>query len=205
MRKTILALLAAALVASAGSLLYSAGDAFGGVVSCVGTPGTLPGTTVNANVTVPSGSWCDIEGQTINGNINVQPGGGLVVRDSTVNGNINAGSPGSFAGAPCGPTPFSFIIGSSHITGTTNVHGASGAVTIGNGCGRPTFDNNVYANNNSGPVTVSAPAIHGNLYVQGNTGPTPTVALNHVSNIIYCSPATGAGNTAKTIYGTCTF
>ena len=203
MRKTIVALVAAALVAAAGGVLYS-NSAFGSVVNCVGTPGTLPGTTVNANVTVPSGSWCDIEGQTINGNINVQPGGGLVIRNSTVNGNVNATSPGSFAGAPCGSSPFSFIIGSSKISGTTNVQGAAGAVTVGNGCGRPSFENNVYLNGNAGAVTLNDATIRGNAYVQNNTGPTPTVSSNHVSNILYCSPATGAGNTARKIYGTCT-
>jgi len=53
-------------------------------------------------------------------------------------------------------------------------------------------------------VSVQGNTIAGNLYVESNTGPKPTVADNKVGNIIYCSPATGDGNSAKRIYGECT-
>jgi len=209
MRKMVVAVLAAGMLAATGGVLYSAGEAFGSTVNCVGTPGTLPGTTINSNVNVPSGSWCNIQGQTVNGNINVAPGGGLVVGSgSTINGNINATNPGSFVGNPCGGGSghFSVVIGTATVTGTTSVTGAPADVTLGgNGCGGGVFKNNVYLNSNHGPVSLHGENITGNAQVQNNTGPTPIVANNTVSNILYCSPATGSGNKAKTIYGTCTF
>src|SRR5437588_105452 len=132
MRKMVVAVLAAGMLAATGGVLYSAGEAFGATATCTGT---LPGSTINANVYVPSGSVCTISGQTVNGNITVEPGGGLVILGSKINGNVSAMDPGSFAGTPCGGGSghFSVVVGSSTISGTVTVTGApnNSDVTIG--------------------------------------------------------------------------
>ncbi|MBV9411381.1 MAG: hypothetical protein JO148_07280, partial [Acidimicrobiia bacterium] len=124
----VLAVLASSLLAVTGGVLYSGGDAFAvPTVTCSGTPGTVPGATINANISVPAGSWCDIQSQTVNGNVNVAPGGGLVIGSgSQINGNVNVASPGSFVGNPCGGGSghFSVVIGTATITGNVNESGA---------------------------------------------------------------------------------
>ena len=86
------------------------------------------------------------------------------------------------------------------VTGAPN----NSDVTIGgNGCVRNTIQNNVSLTGNGGPVSLQDTTITGNATVQNNGG-VPVVATNRVSNILYCFGSTGAGNTAKTIYGTCT-
>ncbi|MBV9413159.1 MAG: hypothetical protein JO148_16330, partial [Acidimicrobiia bacterium] len=99
------------------------------------------------------------------------------------------------------------VIGTATITGNLNESGAPAGSDVtfgGNGCGGPTVNKNLYADNNAGPVSVQGTTVGGNESVQNNTGPTPVVAGNSVTSYLYCSPATGAGNTAKKIYGTCT-
>src|SRR5436190_9945409 len=142
MRRTLVALVVAALVAATGGILYS-NNAFGAGVSCVGTPGFVAGSTINANVAVPPGSWCEIAGQTVNGNINVSAGAGLVLLGSTVTGNVNSPQAGSFSGGPiCGLSTFSVILGNNNQIGgniTVNASAADIAVGGSGGCGGNTI------------------------------------------------------------------
>ncbi|MBV8980856.1 MAG: hypothetical protein JO086_08135 [Acidimicrobiia bacterium] len=208
MRTRIVALLAAGLVAASAGVLVST-DAFAGAaVTCSGNPGTLSGGTINANVNVPSGSWCHIANETINGDIRVAPGGGLFLDGSTVNGNVSATNPGSFGGFICAGASghFSVVVIGGTISGNVSVTGAPADVFVGGsfGCVGTSIQKNLHVNNNSGLVQVANNTVGGDAGVDNNKGPVPVVANNTVTGNLSCSPSTGAGNTAKHIYGTCT-
>jgi hypothetical protein len=201
MRKIIVAVVAAGLLASAGGMLYSS-DAFGATVTCSGTPGTLPGATINANITVPPGSWCQIAAQTVNGNVNVSAGAGLVLLGSTVNGNVNSPQAGSFAAGPiCGLNPLSVVIGNNNqITGNITVNAsAAGVVVGGGGCGGNTIKQAATVNQNTAAVFVVGNSVGTNLAVQSNTPGPVNVINNVVTGNITCTGnanVTSTGNTA---------
>ena len=48
----------------------------------------LNATTINGNLTVPKGSWCDLVDVTVNGNVQVTSGSGVRLAGSTVTGNL---------------------------------------------------------------------------------------------------------------------
>jgi len=114
---------------------------------------------------------------------------------------------GSFSGNPCGGGSgnYSVVIGTANVTGSVTVTHAPADVTLGgNGCGGLVVGGNLFANSNSGDVSVQGTTVNGgNEYVQNNTG-SVVVADNTVKDNLYCNPATGAGNKARHIYGTCT-
>jgi len=204
MRKTFVALFAAAMVATIGGALYS-NNAFGAGVTCSGTPGTLPGATIQGNVTVPSGSWCNIQAQTVNGNVNVSAGAGLVIGGaSTINGNVYApGGAGSFTGNPCatpGVTTFSIVFGSANtINGSITASGAASTVIVGGGgCGGETVQQSVTVSGNHGKVFVDDNSIGRNLLVTNNTPGPVDVSNNTITRNLSCSgnaSITSAGNT----------
>jgi hypothetical protein len=204
MRKTIVGLLAAAVLAATVGVLYPS-SAFAAGVTCSGTPGTLAGSTITGNVTVPSGSWCNIQGQTVNGNVNVSAGAGVVIGSgSTINGNVYAPSgAGSFAGNPCatpGITHFSIVLGSgNHINGSVTASGSASTVIVGGGgCGSETVQRSVTVDANKGAVFVEGNTIGGNAQITNNTPGPVKVNNNHVTGNLTCSgnaAVTSAGNT----------
>ena len=208
MRKTIVALVAAALVAATGGVLYS-NSAFGAGVTCTGTPGFVSGSTVNANVTVTPGSWCQIAAQTINGNVNVSSGAGLVLLGSTVNGNVNSPSAGSFTtGGICGLTQFSVIIGNNNqITGNITVNASASNIVVGGGpggCGGNNIQQAGTVQVNHAAVFVVGNSVGNNLAVQSNTPGPVNVINNVVTGTLTCTGnagVTSTGNTAKNFVG----
>jgi hypothetical protein len=211
MKRTVLVVVVAGLVAATGGVLDSS-DAFGKGVTCSGTPGTLSGTTINANVAVPSGSWCDIQTQTVNGNVSVAPGGGLVIgAGSTINGNVNSNGAGTFPGDKCGGgliTNFSVVLGSGNtFNGHVTIIGSNAGVIVGGGgCGSESISRNLAVNSNKSVVNVDGNSVSGNAQVNNNTpGPTK-VTNNTVTRNLACSgnaAFTASGNTANTKTGQC--
>src|SRR6516162_724290 len=64
-------------------------------ISCTGTVGGGAAvTTLNGNVTVPSGASCTLDFVDVTGNVTVQPGGSLLIaayiEPSTIGGNVTA-------------------------------------------------------------------------------------------------------------------
>src|SRR4051812_47195612 len=204
MRKTIVAVMVAAVVAVAGGAVYS-NSAFAAGVTCTGTPGTLSGSTITGNVTVPSGSWCNIQGQTVNGNVNVSAGAGLVIGSgSTINGNVYAPSgAGSFAGNPCatpGITTFSIVLGSGNqINGSVTASGAASTVIVGGGgCGSETIQQSLAVGSNKGAVFVDGNSIGKNAAITSNTPGPVDVSNNTVTANLSCfgnASITSSGNT----------
>src|SRR5437588_4851352 len=205
MRKTFVGLLAAAVLVVTGGVLYPS-SALAATFTCTGTPGTVAGSTVAGNITVPSGSWCNIQGQTVNGNVNVSAGAGVVIGSgSTINGNVYAPSgAGSFVGNPCatpGITHFSIVLGSgNHINGSITASGSASTVIVGGGgCGSETVQKNVTVNANKAAVFVEGNTIGGNAAVTNNTPGPVKVNNNHVTGNLSCignASVTSAGNTA---------
>jgi hypothetical protein len=206
MRRTIVALVAAALVSATGGVLYTT-SAFGAGFTCSGTPGTVPGATVNGNIAVPPGSWCSVQAQTVNGNINVSAGAGLVLLGSTVNGNVNSPQAGSFAIGPiCGLSPVSVVIGNNNqITGNITVNASAGPVGVGGGgCGGNTIQKAATVNQNTQAVNVFGNQVGSNLSVQSNTPGPVDVSFNNVTGNLTCTgngSVTSTGNTAGNFVG----
>jgi hypothetical protein len=220
MRKTITALVAATLLAATGGVLYSS-DAFGATMSCTGPfSGTFLG-----NVTVPSGSVCNLQGALV-GNVAVLPGGALIVGGgTTINGNLSASNAGTASGNPfgTGTEAFSVIVCNSKVTGKTAISGSASQVLLGGtsstggGCGGNSFGSNVSPQSNKGRVTLSenggscaAPGgtcgIGGNALVTSNTPGPVTVTNNVITGNLSCfsnANVTSSGNTATTKNGQC--
>ena len=206
MRKTIVAMVVAALAATTGGVLYPT-SAFGASVTCSGNPGTLPGTTIDANVYVPAGSLCLISFQTINGNISVSPGGGLLIERSGVNGNIASSAAGAFSGfAMCSfGAPFSIGIRASQVNGNVAVTNSTGNVGVCDSPPARTAIRDVLTlDGNKAGVAVAFTSVGNNAYVT-NTNPGPTtVVSNTVTGNLTCTGnanVTSSGNTAKQFVG----
>jgi hypothetical protein len=88
-----------AATAIAAQAVPSIASAATGNIDC--TDGSLSGTTVNANVTVPAGATCSFWG-TINGNVTVN--GTMLMSGGEVTGNVNVPQGGLFQGFNYGVT-----------------------------------------------------------------------------------------------------
>src|SRR5438309_923071 len=80
MRKLLIALTGAALIAGAGALVVPAAAA----TTCTGA---LSG-SVSGPVTVPSGHLCTLDHANVSGAVNVNPGGRLFIKDSLIDGSV---------------------------------------------------------------------------------------------------------------------
>ena len=137
-------------------------------------------TTINGNLNVPAGSWCDLVDVTVHGNVQVTGGSGLRLAGSTVTGNVQlTGTNGagdlmsSGANVICNTT----INGNLQITGSSS----SSPWHIGD-CG-PT-------------------RIGGNFQLTGNAGTGNTVSHTSVGGNAQCTgnhDVTGSGNTVSGI------
>jgi hypothetical protein len=222
MRKTVVAVLAAGLLAATGGVLYT-GAAFG-ATQCTGE---IDGPqTIKANLVVPSGSTCNLQGPglVINGDLTVQPGGRLVSGGGTViNGNVSSTQAGTDSTTnPFGPSEsFSVVMCNTTVKGNTTISQSNSQVLVGGtsagggGCGGNNLGGNVIIQNNLGRVSLSENSasdcnigtcgIGGNATVNGNTGPT-FVLDNAIGGNLACSSngtMTASGNTAKNKSGQC--
>ena len=127
----------------------------------------MNGTTVNGNLTVAPGSWCDLVDVTVNGNLQVQGGSGLRLTGSTVHGNVQAQG---VTGAADPLSSGANVICDSTIDGNLQIQssGASSPWQIG-GCGPATVSGNLQFHSNAGTGnTIVQTTVQGNLQCQGN-------------------------------------
>ena len=127
----------------------------------------LNGTTVNGNLTVTPGRWCDLVDVTVNGNLQVQGGSGLRVAGSTVHGNVQAQG---VTGAADPLSSGANVICDSTIDGNLQIQssGSSSPWQIG-GCGPVTVSGNLQFHSNAGTGnTIVQTTVRGNLQCQGN-------------------------------------
>jgi hypothetical protein len=127
----------------------------------------LNGITVNGNLTVAPGSWCDLAGVTVNGNVKVQGGSGLRITGSTVQGNVQAqGTTGAADPLSSGAN----AICDSTIEGNLQIQSSAAASPwqIG-GCGAVTVSGNLQFQSNTGTGnTILQTTVQGNLQCQHN-------------------------------------
>lgn len=154
-----------------GSLPLSAtvGGQQTGSVTCANQQ--LNASTINANLTVPAGAWCDLVDVTVTGNLTVQGGSGLRIANSQVNGNLvsenmsGAADPrSSGTNVVCGTT----VKGNLTIEGSTSASpwnlGLCGANTV---MKNVTFDGNAASSN-----SITGNTIKSNLVCDGNAAVT---------------------------------
>jgi hypothetical protein len=140
-------------------------------VSCVNEQ--LNATTIDGDLTVPSGAWCDLVDVTVNGSIIANHVAGLRISGSTITRDVIIGN------AAAASDPLSS--GANDICGTTiggNLIAHDGArqapVSIG-GCGPVTVGGAVTITGNAATAnTVTATTISGDLTCQSNGGVTAT-------------------------------
>ena len=124
-------------------------------------------TTINGNLTVPQGAWCDLVDVTVNGNLMLQQTAGVRIQSVTVNGNLQAANS---AGANDPLSANADIICNSTISGNAEVHNSASGVpwNIG-GCGANTIGGNLqFHNNAANGNTISNNTVRGNLQCQQN-------------------------------------
>jgi len=83
-------ILSGATIAAISAILLAWGPstAYAGIDGTFICNSNIVGGTINANLVVPSGEFCDLDGVTVNGNVIIEPNAELSTDDSTINGNI---------------------------------------------------------------------------------------------------------------------
>ena len=124
-------------------------------------------TTINGNLTVPQGTWCDLVDVTVKGNVLVQQSSGVRIQGATIGGNLQAENSADAA------DPLSAdgnVICNSTIAGNVQVHNSGSGVpwNIG-GCGANTIKGNLqFHNNAANGNTIANDTVQGNLQCQNN-------------------------------------
>ena len=141
------------------------------------------GSSVN-NLTVPSGSWCDLVDMTINGNLTLQSGAtGLRLVNSTVTGDLNS------MGSAAASDPRSSGV---NVVSNTAINGN---VLIQNSASSSPWDLGMYGN-----------TIGGSVAFQGNASSANVVSNNAITGSLYCATnggVAGGSNTASALQGQC--
>jgi DUF4097 and DUF4098 domain-containing protein YvlB len=124
-------------------------------------------TTINGNLTVPQGAWCDLVDVTVNGNVLVQQSSGVRIQSVKVTGNLQVQNT---AGAADPLSAGANVICDSTINGNVELHNSdSGAVWNIGGCGANTIGGNLqFHNNQANGNTIANNTIRGNLQCQQN-------------------------------------
>jgi hypothetical protein len=124
-------------------------------------------TTINGNLTVPKGAWCDLVSVKVNGNVNVQQASGVRLSGVTVNGNVAASSTSALDPMASGAN----TICNTTVNGNLQIQNSAGAPWQLGTCGANTITGNVSFNNNSDTGNaISHTSVQGNLTCQGNGG-----------------------------------
>ena len=188
MRRILLGVMGAALIAGSGALIVPASAA----TTC---KGQQLGGALSGPVTVPAGATCILTADNVSGSVNVNPGGRLWIRDnSTINGSVNSDQAGT--DTTNGDIPFSVEICNSHITGSVNITRATSNVWVGDpdiGCDGNTIDGSVTLNSNDvGPELINN-IIKSSVTVNSNHGSThdedqsAEVAGNTITGSLNCA------------------
>jgi hypothetical protein len=127
----------------------------------------LNATTVNGNLTVPTGAWCDLVRVTVNGNVLLRQTAGLRLAGSTIKGNVQADNTSAASDAMSSGAN---VICNTTIDGNLLLQGsASGSPWHVGACGTTTVSGNVVFNRNGGSGnTIANAVVKGNLVCQGN-------------------------------------
>jgi hypothetical protein len=127
----------------------------------------LNATTIQGNLTVPSGTWCDLVRVTVNGNLLLHQTAGVRLAGSTVKGNLQASSTSAASDAMSSGAN---VICNTTIQGNLLVQGsASGSPWHVGACGTTTVDGNLVFSQNGGTGnTIANAVVKGNLQCQGN-------------------------------------
>ena len=127
----------------------------------------LNATTIDGNLTVPKGAWCDLVSVNVKGNVQLQQSSGVRLAGVNVKGNFEANNTG---GAGDAMSSGANTICNSTIGGNLQIqNSASGAPWRLGTCGANTVGGNVqFQNNNGSGNTISLTTVNGNLQCQGN-------------------------------------
>lgn len=128
----------------------------------------LNATTINGNLTVPAGAWCDLVSVTINGNVEMRQATGVRISGVTVNGNVEA------SGTTDAVDPMSSganTICNTTINGNLEIRNSAGASWQLGTCGANRVEGNVTFSNNAGSGnSISNTSVQANLECLGNSG-----------------------------------
>ena len=124
-------------------------------------------TTINGNLTVPQGSWCDLVDVTVKGNVRLQRSSGVRIQSVSIAGNLQVEN---VTGAA---DPLSANVNNicdSTISGNVQVqNSASGAPWNIGGCGANTIGGNLqFHNNDANGNTIAGNTVQGNLQCDHN-------------------------------------
>jgi hypothetical protein len=127
----------------------------------------LNATTIDGNLTVPAGAWCDLVRVTVNGNVLLRGSAGVRLAGSTINGNVQADNTSAASDAMSSGAN---VICNTNIDGNLLIQGsASGSPWHLGTCGTTTVSGNVLFNRNGGNGnTIANGVVKGNLICQGN-------------------------------------
>jgi len=140
----------------------------------------LNATSINGNLTVPKGAWCDLVDVTVNGNLQVQNGGGIRLAGSTVTGNVQFTNTGAAADAMSSGAN---VVCNTKVNGNLQiVNSDTGSPWTIGGCGPNSIGGNLqFVNNRGVGNTISHTTVMGNLQCTNNhdvTGSGNTVTGN---------------------------
>ncbi len=222
MRIPRIAGLSAAVVigAAMGIVLPPAGASASSAFECNNT--ALGATTVNGNLVVPAGAFCDLSGTRVTGNATVsagpasQPTSLLLDNASVVAGNVAVQRNSQFAefngssvggNVECNNCQVADVHDSS-VGGNLDLNGVSQGADTSNS----RFGGNLRIQNgvdtSAFGYALSNNSVGGSLNFDNNTTAGPsTITGNTIASNLSCSgnqpPPTGAGNTAKHKTGQC--
>jgi hypothetical protein len=136
----------------------------------------LNATTINGDLTVNPGVWCDLVDVTVKGDVNLNQTSGVRIAGSTITGDVQVNN-ASGAGDPM--SSGANVICNTTVSGNLHIHGsdASSPWRIGS----------------CGPVSVG-----GNLLFQQNAATGNTITGTTVQGNVQCvqnADVTGSGNT----------
>ena len=124
-------------------------------------------TTIDGNLTVKKGDWCDLVQVRVNGNLHLEQTSGVRIAGVTIEGNLESDK-ASGAGDPM--SSGANVICNTMIGGNLHVHNsAAGAAWRIGACGPTTVAGNVEFTHNAGTGnTIWGSGIHGNLMCDKN-------------------------------------
>jgi beta-glucosidase len=124
-------------------------------------------TTIDGNLTVAKGDWCDLVQVKVNGNLHLEQTSGVRIAGVTIKGNLESERA---SGAADPMSSGANVICNSTIGGNLHVHGsAAGAPWHLGACGPNTVGGNVLFSDNAGTGnTIWGANIHGNLTCDKN-------------------------------------
>jgi beta-glucosidase len=127
----------------------------------------LNATTIEGNLSVPAGSWCDLVDVTVTGNLQLQTGSGVRITSSAITGNLIAASTSAAADPQSAGTN---VICASTIGRNLLVQDSNAASPWNIGlCGGNKIGGNVEFNDNAATGNaITGNTVGGNLNCQGN-------------------------------------